>query len=125
MRILLASIGLKIVSLDPSNVGGLQPDFWGRTNIPLLQECKRICIWPANVVVEDICVALVVDVRPGEELYRCSDDAGDEEHEQDEGEQHHGAWEKLALRNVDDFDDDENYGKRADCDSIRHDPVAC
>lgn len=96
-----------------------------RTDIPLLQERKRIRIWPAAVVIEHVRVALVVDVRASEELYCRANDAGNEEHKQDEGEQHHGGGEKLALRDVYDFDNDEYYGECADRDAVGHDPGLC
>ena len=95
---------------------------WIRTDVPLLQKRKRVRIRPADVIIENIRVALIVDVRPSEKLDRSTDDAGDEQDKQDEGEQHHGAREKLALGDVDDFDDDEYYGERADCYAVGHDP---
>ena len=67
---------------------------------------------------------MIVDVGSGKELYRGSDDAGDEEDKQDEGKQHHDARKELALRNVDDLDDDEDDGEGAYCDTIWHDPVS-
>jgi len=93
------------------------------TNIPLLQKRQRIQIRSARAVPKHIRIALVIDIRAREELYRGSDYACDKEHEEDEGEEHHGAGEELPLRNVDDFDDDEYYGERADGDAVGHDPV--
>jgi hypothetical protein len=90
--------------------------------IPLLQPRQRIAIRPLIRTVEHIRVALVIDVRAGEQLDRGPDYAGDEEYQQDEGEQHHGAREQAALRDEDDFDDDEEDGQGADCDAVGHDP---
>ena len=92
------------------------------TDIPLLQEGKRVPVRPIDVIIEHICVALIVDVWTRKELYRGADDAGDEEDEQDEGEQHHGSGEELALCDVDDLNDDEYQGERAYCDAVWHDP---
>lgn len=88
----------------------------------MLQERQCVCVWSTAVVVENVRVTLVVDVWPSEELYRGADYTGNEEDEQDEGEQHHGAWEQFALRNVDDLDNDEDYGERANCYTVWHDP---
>lgn len=66
---------------------------------------------------------MVVDIGSSEELYRSSNDAGEEEDEQDEGKQHHDARKELPLRNVDDFDNDEDDSKSAYCDTIWHDPI--
>jgi hypothetical protein len=93
------------------------------TDVPLLQERQCIHVRPPCVVVEDVCIALVIDVWSGEELDRSSNDSGDEENEEDEGEEHHGAREEFPLRNVDDFDDDEDYSQCADRDAVGHYPV--
>lgn len=93
------------------------------TDIPLLQECQCIHVRPIHVVVEDVCIALVVDVGSGEKLYRGSDDSGDEKDEEDEGEEHHSAWEEFPLRDEDDLDNDEDYGQSANCDAVGHYPV--
>ena len=98
------------------------------TDIPLLQEGKRIQVWPIDIIIKHICVALIVDVGTRKELYRGADDAGDEEDEQDEGEQHHGAGKELALCDVDDLNDDKYEGERAYRDAVGHDPggtLAC
>ena len=49
-------------------------------------------------VAEDVRLAVAVDVALGpEELDRRRDDARDEQHQQDEGAQHHDAREQAAL----------------------------
>lgn len=93
------------------------------TDIPLLQESQRIQIRAARITVEDVGVALIVDIGAGEELDGGSNDAGDEEHEEDEGEQHHDAREEFALRNVHDFNHDEDDGQGSDRDAVRHYPM--
>jgi hypothetical protein len=101
---------------------------WTLTDIPLLQKGKRVPVRPIDIIVKHICVALVVDVWTRKELYRGANDASDEEDKQDKGEQHHGSGEELALCDVDDLNDDENQGERADCDAVGHDPgrtLAC
>lgn len=80
------------------------------TDISLLQKCQCIHVRPIHVVIEDVCIALVVDVGSGEKLYRGSDDSGDEKDEEDEGEEHHSAWEEFPLRDEDDLDDNEDDG---------------
>jgi hypothetical protein len=101
---------------------------WTLTDIPLLQKGKRVPVRPIDIIVKHICVALVVDVWTRKELYRGANDASDEEDKQDKGEQHHGSGEELALCDVDNLNDDENQGERADCDAVGHDPgrtLAC
>ena len=93
------------------------------TDIPLLQKRQRIEIWPISVIIEYICIALIVYIWAGEELYRCPDYACNEQDEQDKREQHHQPREQFALGNVYDFDDDEDDGERADGDAVGHDPV--
>jgi hypothetical protein len=91
-------------------------------DIPLLQKRQRIPTRPLRIAVEDVLIAQVVDIGAGKELYRSTDYACDEEHEQDKGEHHHGAWEQFPLRNVDDFDDDEEYGDGANGNAVGHYP---
>lgn len=93
------------------------------TNIPLLQIRERIQTRAIRRVVKHIRIAQIVNIRACEQLYRSSNDAGDEEHEQDEGQQHHGAREQAALGDEDDFDDEEEYRERADGYAVGHDPV--
>jgi hypothetical protein len=85
-----------------------------RTDIPLLQKRQRVRIRPRYIIAEHIRIALIINVWPCEELDRGANNAGDEKHEQDEREQHHSSGEQLALRDEGDFDDDEDYGERAD-----------
>jgi hypothetical protein len=80
------------------------------TDILLLQKRKRIPTRSAHTFAKHIRVALIVDIGACKQLNRSADDACDEEDKQDEGEQHHGAGQKLALRNEDDFNEDEDYG---------------
>lgn len=56
------------------------------TDVPLLQKRQCIHIRPTCVIVEDVCIALVVDVWSGEELYGGSDYPGNEEDKEDKGE---------------------------------------
>lgn len=95
------------------------------TNIPLLQKRKRVAIGPRTRrrrSIEDKLIAQIVDVGPRKELQGGADDADDEEDEQDEGEEKHEPREQLALRNVGDFDQDEENGERANGDAKGHDP---
>lgn len=62
------------------------------TDIPLLQKRQRIRIRAICPIPKHIRIALVINIRARKQLYRSADDARDEQHEQDEGEQHHGAW---------------------------------
>jgi hypothetical protein len=94
-------------------------------NIALLQERERIPIRPRGIVVKHVRIALVVDIRASEKLDRGPDYAGDEQYEQDEREEHHSAWEQLALRDKDDFNDDEEDGEGADGYAVGHYPVRC
>lgn len=94
------------------------------TDIPLLQKRQRIRIWTTTIIPKHIRIALIIDIRAREKLYRGADYACDEEDEEDEGEQHHGAWEEFALCDEGDFDEDEDYGQRADCDAVGHDPIS-
>jgi len=103
---------------DPEGEFGLP----ALTDIPLLQKCQRFDIRSTDAIVEYISIALVVDVWTGKELDRSTDDAGDEEDEQNEGEQHHDARKQFALCDVDDFNDDKDYRESADSHAIRHYP---
>lgn len=51
------------------------------TDIPLLQKRQCVHIRSVAIVVKHICIALIIDVRAGEELYRRADEPCDEEHE--------------------------------------------
>lgn len=51
------------------------------TDVSLLQKCKRVPGRPTAVIIEDIRIALIVDVWAGKELYRGANDTGDEEDE--------------------------------------------
>jgi hypothetical protein len=64
------------------------------TDTTLLQPRERVEVQAVLRVVEDVRLAIAVDItlRP-EELDCCCDDAGDVEHEQDEGAEHYDAWE--------------------------------
>jgi hypothetical protein len=93
------------------------------TNILLLQIRQSISIRPLIRAVKHIRITLIIDIRSRKQLYRSPNYTSDEEYQQDEREEHHGAWDEAALRNEDDFNDDEEDGECADCYAIRHDPV--
>lgn len=100
--------------------------FWREklTNAILLQPRQRIDAGPELLIIIHVPLTSGVDVGPGaEHLDARLDDAGDEEHDEDEAADHHDAGQQAAIGDQDDFDEDEQDEQAADSDAKGEEPV--
>jgi hypothetical protein len=89
------------------------------TDILLLQKRQRLQIRPILLIIKHITIAHLINRRLAKKLDPRAHSSRQEEHKQDEGEQHHDAWEQFALRDEYHFDDDEDEGEGADGYAVR------
>ena len=127
MRLLIIFISIDLPGHDhhPEQKHGAY-DLKRESRFPLLADAVRLKPGQGSLALAGraaIQVAITADALLGPiQEDRGLDQAGEPEHEEDEGSQHHDPWEQLALVDEDEHGQEEEEGEGGDGDLVREYP---